>query len=330
MSASVAAVDAPARPVAWRRLLRWTQDYGIVVALVGLCAYFSISTDAFLTERNLTNLVEQNASLFLLAAGMTIVVIAGEFDLSIGAVMGFAAVVGAWLANAAGPAAAVAGALACGAGLGAVNGVLVSRLRRQSFLITLATQFAFVGMALYLTDGTNTFTVTDVGALQPLADTELLGFQAKVWIALVVVVALVALLRRAPFGRSVYAVGGNRAAARVSGLRVEGVRVAVFTLNGTLGGLAGALAIAETGVAQPTGNIGIEFVVITAVIVGGTSVVGGRGGIGRTLIGVLLLAVISNGFTIAYISPTYDRLVQGAIILLAVMVDAWLKRRAVA
>jgi ribose transport system permease protein len=330
MSGAAATADVAVRSEAGRRLLAWTRSYGIVVALVALFAYFSISTDAFLTERNLTNLVEQNATMVLLAAGMTIVIVAGEFDLSIGAVMGFTAVVGAWLANQTGPVVAVAGALACGAGLGLLNGVLVSALRRQSFLITLATQFAFVGVALYLTAGTNTFTLSHPDALGPLADTDVLGLASKVWIAAGVVVVLVWLLRRAPFGRSVYAVGGNRAAARIAGVRVEAVRVGVFTLNGALAGLAGALALAETAVAQPTGNIGIEFVVITAVIVGGTSVVGGRGGIGRTLIGVALLAVISNGFTIAYVSPTYDRLVQGAIILLAVMLDAWLKRRAAA
>lgn len=329
MNSSSAVAPASGRPaVDWRRLLGWARQYGIVVALAVLFACFAITTDAFLTERNLTNLVEQNASMFLLAAGMTVVIIAGEFDLSIGAVMGFAAVVGAWLTNEAGAPVAVAGALACGAALGAVNGGLVSRLRRQSFLITLATQFAFVGVALYLTDGTNTFTMTDFDALQPLAGSDVLGLESKVWIALSVVVVLAAMLRRAPFGRNVYAVGGNRAAARISGVRVEAVRIAVFTLNGALAGLAGVLALAETGVAQPTGNVGVEFAVITAVIVGGTSVVGGRGGIGRTLVGVLLLAVISNGFTVAYISPTYDRLVQGAIILLAVMIDAWLKRRA--
>jgi ribose transport system permease protein len=325
---SVALPSVPGRELNWRRVVGWTQRYGIVVAFVGLVAYFAISTDAFLTERNLTNLVEQNASTILLAAGMTVVIIAGEFDLSIGAIMGFTAVVGAWLANEAGPARAVAGALACGAGLGAVNGALVSRLRVQSFLITLATQFLFVGVALYLTAGTDTFAVANVDALSPLGESDVLGLKSKVWIALAVVVALAALLQRAPFGRSAYAVGGNRAAARVAGVGVESVRIGAFTLNGALAGLAGVLAVAETGVAQPTGNVGIEFTVITAVIVGGTSVVGGRGGIGRTLVGVLLLAVIANGFTIAYISPTYDRLVQGAIILLAVMLDAWLKRRA--
>jgi ribose transport system permease protein len=328
MSSLSASALAGARNPQWRTWLGWVHNYGIAVAVVALLVYFSVTTDAFLTDRNLTNLIEQNASTILLAAGMTVVIIAGEFDLSIGAVMGFAAVVGASVTNQTDPALGVLVAIACGAALGTINGLLVCRLRVQSFLVTLATQFLFVGVALYLTKGTNSFILSDFTALSPLAEGEFLGLKTKVWVALGVVLALVFLLRGTPFGRRVYAVGGNRAAARVSGIGVEALRVQVFSLNGALAGLAGAMALAETGVAQPTGNIGIEFTVITAVIIGGTSVIGGRGGIGRTVLGVLLLAIIANGFTIAYISPTYDRLVQGAIILLALVIDAWLKRRA--
>lgn len=328
MRSSIALPGDPRGLIRWQQLVRWFQNYGIVVAFIVLFTYFAITTEAFLTERNLTNLIEQNATLIIVAAGMTVVIIAGEFDLSVGAVMGFAAVVGASVTNQAGPALGILAAVASGVGLGLINGLLVTRLNVQSFLVTLATQFAFVGAGLYLTDATGSYAVKDFTALSPLAETEILGLRSKVWVTAVIVMLIFALLRRGPLGRSVFAVGGSRAAARVAGLGVGTVRIAVFVLSGALAGLAGALALSETGVAQPTGNVGIEFTAITAVIVGGTSVAGGRGGIGRTLIGVLLLAVIANGFTIAYISPTYDRLVQGAIILVAVMLDAWLKRRA--
>jgi ribose transport system permease protein len=122
-------------------------------------------------------------------------------------------------------------------------------------------------------------------------------------------------------------VGGNREAARVAGVRTGAVRIAVFVLSGGLTALAGILAVSDTGVAQADGGIGMEFTAITAVVIGGTSIAGGRGSVWRTLSGVLLLAVIANGLTLLYVNPTYNLLVQGTIILIAVVLDAAMKRR---
>ena len=127
-----------------------------------------------------------------------------------------------------------------------------------------------------------------------------------------------------------FAVGGNRAAARIAGVRVRLIQVSVFVVSGAMAALAGVLAVSDTGVAQANGGIGSEFTAITAVIIGGTSIAGGRGSVWRTFAGVLLLAVVANGFTLLYISPTYDQLVQGAIILVAVLLDSRLKRRGTA
>jgi ribose transport system permease protein len=311
-----------------RALLAWARDYGIVVALLALCAFFAIATDTFLTERNLINLAQQSAEPGLLAAGMTLVIIAGEFDLSVGAILGFAAVVAAYIANEAGLVLAVAVAVAVGAGLGAINGAIVTRLRIQSFLATLATQFVIVGVAIYLTDGTNSFRVDDFLGFQKFANTELLGIQSKAWIALAGFVAIWAVLRATRYGRQVYAVGGNEAAARVAGVRVRLIKASVFVVSGLMAGLAGAIAVSDTGVAQADGGLGAEFTAIAAVIIGGTSISGGRGGVWRTLAGVLLLAVVANGLTLLHISPTYDQLLQGGIILTAILLDALLKRKA--
>jgi ribose transport system permease protein len=308
----------------------WARDYGVVVVLAALVVVFALSTSAFLTTTNLQNLAQQSGEPGLIACGMTAVIICGEFDLSVGAIFGFAGVVAAIVANAAGIPAAVAAGVGVGAALGLVNGIAVSRGGLQSFLVTLATQFVFVGAAIYITHGQDNWRVNDFAGFARVADGTIAGIQHKAWIALVAFVAVGAMLSRTRLGRQIFAVGGNVAAARVAGVRIHLVRVSVFVLSGALAALAGVLAAADTGVAQADGGIGTEFTAITAVIIGGTSIAGGRGSVWRTLAGVLLLAVIANGFTLLYISPNYDLLVQGTIILAAILVDARLRRRAFA
>jgi ribose transport system permease protein len=310
-----------------RVVLAWTRNYGTSFALVVLCVVFSITTPAFLTAANIRNLLQESGEPALIACGMTVVIIAGEFDLSVGAIFGFAGVVGAVVGNAAGVAAGVLTACLVGCGLGAINGVIVVRGRVQSFMATLATQFVFVGVAVYITRGLDNWQLHDPVAFGHLADATLGSVQNKAWIGLAGFLVIGALLRFTRFGRQVYAVGGNREAARVAGVRTGAVRVAVFVLSGGLAALAGILAVSDTGVAQADGGIGMEFTAITAVVIGGTSIAGGRGSVWRTLSGVLLLAVIANGLTLLYVNPTYNLLVQGTIILIAVVLDAAMKRR---
>jgi ribose transport system permease protein len=328
MSSEALATVTPTRPIGGRALLGWARDYGIVVALLVLVAIFAVATDTFLTQRNLSNLVEQSAEPGLLACGMTVVIIAGEFDLSVGAILGFAAVVAAFFVNEAGLVAAVLAALAAGVGLGVVNGFIVTRLRIPSFLATLSTAFVIVGAAIYLTDGTDNYRVNDFLSFSQFADGELLAVKYKAWIALAAFVAVWAILRGTRFGRQIFAVGGNPDAARISGVRVRLVTTGAFVLCGALAALAGAISASDTGVAQADGGVGMEFAAVAAVVIGGTSVAGGRGSVWRTLAGVMLLAVVANGFTLLYISPTYDQLVQGTIILAAIVADSWLKRKA--
>jgi ribose transport system permease protein len=309
-----------------RGALVMARDYGVVVALALLVVGFSLTTDAFLTASNLRNLAEQCGEPALIVCGVTVVMIIGEFDLSVGAIFGFAGVVAAIVDNATGLPLAVLAGLTTGAGLGVINGLIVSRGRIQSFLATLSTQFVFAGVAVWLTAGQDNWRVDDFEGFNRLADSVVLGIQLKAWLGLVAVIATDALLRRTPVGRQVFAIGGNLAAARIAGVRVHVVRVGAFVMCGMLAALAGTLAASDTSVAQADGGIGMEFTAITAVIIGGTSIAGGRGSVWRSLTGVLLLAVIANGFTLLYIDPTYDLLVQGTIILAAVLVDARLRQ----
>jgi ribose transport system permease protein len=329
MSTVTAALGRRAGPLgASRGALTIARDYGVLIVLAALVLLFSMTTDAFLTTSNLRNLAEQSGEPTLLACGMTVVIIAGEFDLSVGAIFGFAAIVAAFVDNAVGLAPAVLAALATGAGLGVINGLIVSRAGIQSFLATLATQFVFVGVAVWLTAGEDNWRVDDIEGFNRLADTTILSVQMKAWLGLAGVVAVGVLLNHTRFGRQVFAIGGNLAAARIAGVRIHLVRVGAFLVSGTLAALAGTLAASDTSVAQADGGIGMEFTAITAVIIGGTSIAGGRGSAWRTLTGVLLLAVIANGFTLLYIDPTYDLLVQGTIILGAVLADARLRGEA--
>jgi len=329
MSAVAAALGRRAGAVGGSRgALAIARDYGVLIVLAALVVLFSVTTDAFLTTSNLRNLAEQSGEPALLACGMTVVIIAGEFDLSVGAIFGFAAVVAAFVDNAVGLAPAVLAALATGAGLGVINGLIVSRAGIQSFLATLATQFVFAGVAVWLTAGEDNWRVDDIEGFNRLADTTILSVQMKAWLGLAGIVVVGALLNHTRFGRQVFAIGGNLAAARIAGVRIHLVRVGAFVVSGTLAALAGTLAASDTSVAQADGGIGMEFTAITAVIIGGTSIAGGRGSVWRTLTGVLLLAVIANGFTLLYVDPTYDLLVQGTIILGAVLADARLRGEA--
>jgi ribose transport system permease protein len=326
MSAVAAALGRRAGAVGGSRgALAIARDYGVLIVLAALVVLFSVTTDAFLTTSNLRNLAEQSGEPALLACGMTVVIIAGEFDLSVGAIFGFAAIVAAFVDNAVGLAPAVLAALATGAGLGVINGLIVSRAGIQSFLATLATQFVFAGIAVWLTAGEDNWRVDDIEGFNRLADTTILSVQMKAWLGLAGIVVVGALLNHTRFGRQVFAIGGNLAAARIAGVRIHLVRVGAFVVSGMLAALAGTLAASDTSVAQADGGIGMEFTAITAVIIGGTSIAGGRGSVWRTLTGVLLLAVIANGFTLLYVDPTYDLLVQGTIILGAVLADARLR-----
>jgi ribose transport system permease protein len=258
----------------------------------------------------------------LIACGVTVGILAGQFDLSVGSIYGFAGVTAAIVDNEAGIAAAIAAGLLTGIALGAVNGLLVARMGIQSFLATLATGFIILGLGLIATDLQGSWTVASYDTFSPLAQGTLGSLQYRCWIVLAIFAVLAAVLARTRPGRQVYAVGGSLLASRVAGVRTQLVIFSIFLVTGGCAGLAGVIGAADTGVAQANGGVGMEFSAITAVIVGGTSIIGGRGSVWRTLVGVLLLAVVANGFTLLYIDPIYNSLVQGAILLTAITVEA--------
>ncbi len=304
--------------------LNWIRDFGIVASVLALFAALSIASDAFLTWTNLVNILDQWAPVGIMACAATLVIVAGGFDLSVGAVFAVAGITAAKLANATSPELGFLAGVGVGLALGIGNGLVTTVGRINSFVATLASGFIIRGVALTLSAG---FLITvDDSSFQVLGTGKALGVPYPVWIFAGFALATAFLLAQTIFGRYVYAVGANSAAARVSGVRVNVVRAATFALSGLSAGLAGIIVSSRLATGQADAGIGIEFSVIAAVVIGGSSIYGGEGTIWRTVLGVFFLAMIGNGFNLLDINPTYQQIVEGSIILLAMGVDAWSRR----
>jgi ribose transport system permease protein len=322
--APTAAPDTP--PRTGGTPLRAVRDYGIVLTLVALIVILSLASDAFLTTTNLLNILDQWAPLGIIALGMTFVLIAGGFDLSAGAVFALAGVIAAKGANEFGiPVGILLGCL-LGLAAGLINGLLITAARINAFVATLATSIMLGGVTLAITDGTLVF--VDRPGFNTFARGELLGIRYPVFIlAAAIVIAFIA-LHKSTFGRYVYAVGGNPEAARLSGIRVGWVQTGTYMAVGAAAGLAGVILASRLSTATPdAGGFTLLFDVFAAVIIGGTSISGGYGAVWRTVLGVLLLALIGNGFNLLNVDQVYQRIIFGAIILFAVWVDAWSRRQ---
>lgn len=301
------------------------RDYGIVIAFVALFVVLTLATANFATTRNFGNILDQYAALGLLAIGETVCIIAGVFDLSAGAMVSVTGVVAAKVALSVSPAAGLVAGVLSGIGLGVFNGVVIHFTRINSFIGTLATSIVFAGVAILITGG-NIVTVTDP-SFGAVGQDSALGIKLTGWTFLAFTVLVALLLARTTFGRYVYAVGGNPEAARLSGIRVGLIRGACFALSGTAAGLAGMLLASRTQSAQANLGTGMELTAISAAVVGGTSIFGGDGAVWRGFLGILLLAIIGNGFTLLNVDTTYQQIVYGGLILVAVAADQLLRRR---
>lgn len=312
------------------RLLRAAQRFGALGALGAVCLFAGLRYPAFLTAENLFNVARQNSMLGLVALGMTFVIVSGGIDLSVGSVVAVAGIVAAALTRY-GSLAAIAGATAAGAAVGVTNGLLVVRARIQPFIATLAMLIAGHGLALATTGevavraqrAARVFTWMGRGLLGPVPVPVVLLAVAYLGGAVV--------LRHTRFGRHVYALGDSEEAARLMGLNVARVKVAVYACSGALSGFAGALLAARLGAGQPVAGTGWELDAIAAVVVGGTLLTGGRGGAGATLMGVFLLGVLLNVFNLeGTVSSWWQLVLRGAFLLAVILAQLRLGRAAVA
>jgi fructose transport system permease protein len=311
------------------RTVSWAQ-LGPLLALVLACAFFAVTTDNFFSGPNLSLIVQQITVVGVIAIGQTLVILTAGIDLSCGMVMALGGIVMTKLAVEAGlpaPLAVLAGVLVTTL-FGLVNGLLVTRIRLPAFIVTLGTyNIAFA--VTQLTSGSQT--VTDLPpSLTALGNTFTLG-GTEVAFGTVLMLALYALawfvLRETAAGRHVYAVGNNAEAARLVGIPAQRVLLAVYALAGALYGVASLLAVARTGVGDPNAGQTENLEAITAVVLGGTSLFGGRGVVVGSLLGALVVGVFRNGLTLMGVSSVYQVLVTGVLVIVAVAVDQ-LSRRA--
>lgn len=300
---------------------------GVLVGICVLVVIFSFASPYFLDARNFINIGQQTTLLAVAAFAMTFIILSGEIDLSVGAVASLLGILMAMTMRAGYPMeVAVVAGVSVGAGIGIINGSLSLFGRVPSFIVTLGMYSIARGVSYALTNA-RAISVADERFLLLFAKAAPLGISATVWYAIVIFICLHLLLTRTAFGASIYAVGGNPEAARLSGIEVARVKLLVFTLSGALTGVTAILLTARLGTGFVEGARNLELDAIAAVVLGGTSFSGGRGSLVRTLLGALLIGILNNGLSLLNVESYYQLVVKGAIIVAAVLLDRWVAGR---
>lgn len=276
----------------------------------------------FLTVNNLMNVLRQVSINALIAFGMTFVILTGGIDLSVGSILALTgAVTAGLLAGGMDPILAMLIGLVLGAILGAINGIIISKGNVAPFIATLATMTIYRGLTLVYTEGRPISGLGDSLSFQMIGKGYFLGIPVPVVTMVVAFAVLYFILKKTTFGRRVYAVGGNEEASRLSGIKVGRIKIYVYALTGALAALASLILTSRLNSAQPTAGNMFELDAIAAVVLGGTSLTGGRGWIVGTLIGALIIGVLNNGLNLIGVSSFFQQVVKGAVILLAVLID---------
>jgi ribose transport system permease protein len=295
--------------------------YTVQIALLVLVIVFSFVSSDFLTVSNWINIIQQSAIIAVVAIGATFVIITSGIDLSVGSVVAVVGMVSAQLMVNYGlsPWLAIIAGIAIGVAFGLFNGIGVAYIGMAAFITTLATMSMGRGLALADSSGQTIFGLSSQYTF--LGGGYVLGIPMPVIITIVLFVVAHFVLSRTVFGHKVYAIGGNREAARLAGINVRRIEMLVYVLTGALSGLAGVMLTGRLAAALPTSATGLELQVIAAIVIGGTSLLGGRGNMIGTFFGVLTIGVLSNGLDLLNVSPFWVQFVQGVVIFLAVLVD---------
>ncbi|EKF2245379.1 ribose ABC transporter permease [Salmonella enterica] len=309
----------------------WLLEQKSLIALLVLIAIVSTLSPNFFTVNNLFNILQQTSVNAIMAVGMTLVILTSGIDLSVGSLLALTGAVAASIVGVevnalvavAAALVAVAAALALGAAIGAVTGVIVAKGRVQAFIATLVMMLLLRGVTMVYTDGSpvNTGFTDNADLFGWFGIGRPLGVPTPVWIMAIVFIAAWYMLHHTRLGRYIYALGGNEAATRLSGISVSKVKIIVYSLCGLTASLAGIIEVARLSSAQPTAGTGYELDAIAAVVLGGTSLAGGKGRIVGTLIGALILGFLNNGLNLLGVSSYYQMIVKAVVILLAVLVD---------
>ena len=298
----------------------------IAVALVVSCIVLSIANDRFFTAGNLLNILNQSAVVGIAAVGATFVIITAGIDLSVGSNIAISGMVAAVFASMTGNGVlAILLAVLVSVAMGAFNGASVAWLGLAPFIVTLATLGMGRGLTLQMSQGQSVYDLPD--SFNWIGSASVFGIPFASVLMVVIFIIGYLLLRHSVFGHKVYAVGGNREAARLSGIKDKNTLFFVYCFAGLCAGLSAVVLVGRLGSATPNAGDGIELQVIAAVVIGGTSLMGGKGSMLGTFVGVLLIGVINNGLTLMNVSPFWVQFVQSAMIFVAVLLDSYNSRR---
>lgn len=292
------------------------------IGLILLVIIISALNSAFLEPSNLFNLLRQVSINGLIAFGMTFVILTGGIDLSVGSTLALSSAMIAIL-MVSGVDSIVALLIGCifGAILGAISGLLITLGKMAPFIATLATMTVFRGLTLVITDGNPITNLNGIYAFQLFGRGYFLGIPVPAVTMFITFIILYIILHKTVFGRQTYAMGGNEKAAFISGIKVNKLKVMIYSLAGLMSAMAGAILTSRLNSAQPTAGMSYELDAIAAVVLGGTSLTGGKGRILGTLIGVLIIGVLNNGLNLLGVSSFYQQVVKGVVIIIAVLID---------
>ncbi|WP_099361214.1 ABC transporter permease [Fredinandcohnia onubensis] len=309
--------DTPKKNIDIGELFR---KYGLLLAFVILCTVFAIMSPVFLTQSNVTNILNQVSINAILAIGVTFVILIAGIDLGLGSYVALTGVLAALSSSSGQPLiASISFGIAAGLAIGFINGLTVTKGRLASFIVTLGMMTITRGGALVISDG------RPVSNLSPsfnhIGNGSFLGIPIPIVIVIVVFLIAMFVLNKTVFGRYIYAVGGNEEAARASGISVNKIKMYVYIICGGLAGLAGIIQAARINTGQPNIGVGYELDAIAAAVIGGTSLSGGAGKITGTIIGALIIGVINNGLDLLGVSSYWQSIIKGGIIIGALLLD---------
>ncbi|MBM7834189.1 ribose ABC transporter permease [Clostridium sardiniense] len=298
----------------------YLDKYKSLIGLVLLCIIITFVTPSFLTVANITNVFTQVSVNAIIAVGMTFVILTGGIDLSVGSTLAISGALGASIIKSTNNIfLAIIVAAVVGIAIGLVNGILIAKGKLQAFIVTLATMTIFRGATLVFTNGTPISKLPE--SFLKIGNAKLGFIPVPVIITIVIAAISIYILSQTRFGRYLYALGGNEESAKLSGINTDKIKVLTYVVSGFVSAIAGVIITSRIGSASPNAGVGFELDAIAAVVIGGTSLAGGEGKISGTIIGALIIGVLNNGLNLMNVSPFYQSIVKGLVILIAVLLD---------
>ncbi len=308
------------------RIMQFANKFKSAIGLIVLVTALSFLSNYFLTMHNLINVTRQVSINAILAFGMTFVILTGGIDLSVGSILALSSVVTAGLLDSGlSLGFVIIIGLAVGTILGLANGILVAKGKMQPFIVTLGTMTIARGLTLIYSDGRPISGFNE--AFRFLGAGHIFGIPVPVVIMFLLLALSYIVLKKTPFGRYVFAIGGNEKATKLSGINNDRIKIGVYAISGLLSSISGIILASRLNSAQPTAGTGYELDAIAAVVLGGTSLSGGQGGIVGTIIGALIIGILNNGLNLLNVSSFYQLVAKGAVILIAIFLDTRSQQR---